>query len=168
MDPPLPPGWSAARDPASGRTYYYEHATRRTAWTRPEPAPASAEEELPPGVERAHIAKFAGAAELHPRTGELRYAGDDWNSVVPSFVLLEFPLFRSDADEGLETVVVVPKAIVGSTVETVVRFAAALHIGVVRPSTKRHVQRCTRITRHTARWQWHMGWRWRRWHRSPW
>lgn len=26
------------------------------------------------------------------------------------FVLLEFPLFRSDADEGLETVVVVPKA----------------------------------------------------------
>ena len=25
MDPPLPPGWSAARDPASGRTYYYEH-----------------------------------------------------------------------------------------------------------------------------------------------
>ena len=35
MDPPLPPGWSAARDPASGRTYYYEHATRRTAWTRP-------------------------------------------------------------------------------------------------------------------------------------
>ena len=53
MDPPLPPGWSAARDPASGRTYYYEHATRRTAWTRPEPAPASGEEELPPGVERS-------------------------------------------------------------------------------------------------------------------
>ena len=26
------------------------------------------------------------------------------------FVLLEFPLFRSDTDEGLETVVVVPKA----------------------------------------------------------
>ena len=58
MDPPLPPGWSAARDPASGRTYYYEHSTRRTAWTRPE-APASVYEELPPGVERS-----AGPAAL--------------------------------------------------------------------------------------------------------
>ena len=58
MDPPLPPGWSAARDPASGRTYYYEHSTRKTAWIRPTPA-ASAEEELPPGVERS-----AGPAAL--------------------------------------------------------------------------------------------------------
>ena len=54
MDPPLPPGWSSARDPASGRTYYYEHSTRRTAWTRPAPpAPAPDAEELPPGVERS-------------------------------------------------------------------------------------------------------------------
>ena len=60
MDPPLPPGWSAARDPASGRTYYYEHSTRRTAWTRPAPpAPAPDAEELPPGVERS-----AGPAAL--------------------------------------------------------------------------------------------------------
>lgn len=64
MDPPLPPGWAAARDPASGRTYFYEHATRRTAWARP--APASAAEPPPPGVERA-----AGpAAPAHaPRAG---------------------------------------------------------------------------------------------------
>jgi hypothetical protein len=71
MDPPLPPGWSAARDPASGRTYYYEHATRRTAWTRPEPAPSSAEEELPPGVERsagpAALPRPAPAAAAAPR-----------------------------------------------------------------------------------------------------
>ena len=53
MDPPLPPGWSAARDPASGRTYYYEHATRRTAWARPAPAASEEAEELPPGVERS-------------------------------------------------------------------------------------------------------------------
>jgi hypothetical protein len=51
MDPPLPPGWSAARDPASGRTYYYEHSTRQTAWTRP--AASEEAEELPPGVERS-------------------------------------------------------------------------------------------------------------------
>ena len=50
MDPPLPPGWSAARDPASGRTYYYEYATRRTAWTRPEPR-----------YRRGVLAKYAAA-----------------------------------------------------------------------------------------------------------
>ncbi|CAH0378509.1 unnamed protein product [Pelagomonas calceolata] len=59
MDPPLPPGWSAARDPASGRTYYYEHSTRRTAWSRPAPAASEEAEELPPGVERS-----AGPAAL--------------------------------------------------------------------------------------------------------
>ena len=37
------------------------------------------------------ISRGARPDHVDPRTGELRYAGDDWNSVVPSFVLLEFP-----------------------------------------------------------------------------
>ena len=72
MEPPLPAGWSSARDPASGRTYYYEHSTRRTAWTRPAPpAPAPDAEELPPGVERSAgpvaMPRTAPAAAAAPR-----------------------------------------------------------------------------------------------------
>lgn len=33
--PPLPPGWSALQDPASGREYYVNHNTQTTQWERP-------------------------------------------------------------------------------------------------------------------------------------
>merc|ERR1711964_439257 len=32
---PLPPGWSEARDPNSGRTYYLDHTRNTTTWERP-------------------------------------------------------------------------------------------------------------------------------------
>ena len=31
----LPDGWKAAKDPASGREYYYHAATQQTTWERP-------------------------------------------------------------------------------------------------------------------------------------
>jgi len=35
---PLPPGWDAARDPASGREYYFNSHTQQTSWERPQDA----------------------------------------------------------------------------------------------------------------------------------
>ena len=32
---PLPPGWRAAKDPATGRRYYWEAGTRTVTWERP-------------------------------------------------------------------------------------------------------------------------------------
>ncbi|KAH3759631.1 vacuolar protein [Pelomyxa schiedti] len=36
---PLPPSWSEARDPTSGRPYYYNTITNETSWTIPTPPP---------------------------------------------------------------------------------------------------------------------------------
>ena len=36
---PLPPGWSEANHPTTGRTYYYMQGTNHTQWKRPEPLP---------------------------------------------------------------------------------------------------------------------------------
>ena len=39
-DTDLPPGWEAKTD-ASGKTFYVDHNTRKTTWTRPPPPDAS-------------------------------------------------------------------------------------------------------------------------------
>ena len=39
---PLPPGWRAAVDPTSQRTYYWHEETKETTWRRPVPAAAAA------------------------------------------------------------------------------------------------------------------------------
>lgn len=44
---PLPPGWVKVKDPSSGRSYYYETATKVTSWKRPKPVEAE-EEDIPP------------------------------------------------------------------------------------------------------------------------
>jgi len=36
----LPPGWTSATDPSSGRVYYVNNITQTTQWDRPAPAPA--------------------------------------------------------------------------------------------------------------------------------
>ena len=36
----LPPGWSSARDPRSGKTYYINNATHKTQWEAPEGQPS--------------------------------------------------------------------------------------------------------------------------------
>ncbi|KAK7248933.1 hypothetical protein SO694_00043060 [Aureococcus anophagefferens] len=40
----LPPGWSSAKDPSSGNTYYYHQVSGAVQWTAPQGAPAP-----PPG-----------------------------------------------------------------------------------------------------------------------
>ena len=45
----LPPGWSSAIDPNSGRTYYVNSATGQTTWEPPASAPPPANPPPPPG-----------------------------------------------------------------------------------------------------------------------
>jgi len=47
----LPPGWTEAVDPRSGKTYYYNKATKETSWKKPTAAAAAppAADELPAG-----------------------------------------------------------------------------------------------------------------------
>ena len=47
-DADLPPGWEAQTD-ASGKTFYVDHNTRKTTWTRPPPPDASPAGEMASG-----------------------------------------------------------------------------------------------------------------------
>jgi len=42
----LPPGWVEAKDPKSGKTYYYNKTTKETSWKKP--SASAAADELPP------------------------------------------------------------------------------------------------------------------------
>ena len=61
---PLPAGWEAKQDPGSGKTYYVNHETKATQWTRPQYQVAgkvgrrgSGLGKLPAGWEMKHTAE---------------------------------------------------------------------------------------------------------------
>lgn len=57
----LPPGWSEAKDPRSGATYFFNASTGQTQWDRPVAAPWQQ-----PGAGAAATAHAAAAAAAAP------------------------------------------------------------------------------------------------------
>jgi hypothetical protein len=62
-EPPLPPGWEARRDPASGRMVYIDHSTRTTSWYHPLQTQAA------PSISAAAQQFFRGGGQPHPGPG---------------------------------------------------------------------------------------------------
>jgi hypothetical protein len=76
--PGLPAGWSPARCPTTGNTYFYEHATGKVSWTppkAPEPVVAAVSAPLPPSSQVAPNYEGASAQTLPEE------AQDAWDAV---------------------------------------------------------------------------------------
>jgi hypothetical protein len=74
----LPAGWSVAKDPASGKEYYYHATTKQTTWVKPTAEPA-ASAEAPAAAPAAAPATTSGAlpagwtAATDPASGKQYY-----------------------------------------------------------------------------------------------
>ncbi|KAH8061546.1 RNA binding-protein [Aureococcus anophagefferens] len=73
--PPLPPGWAATLDAASGRHYYHHAASGTVQWDAPA-APAEEPDALPPGWARVAPVLCADGETLYNRV-EVRETGDE-------------------------------------------------------------------------------------------
>jgi len=56
--PPLPPGWAANRDPATGRTYYANPTAGQTSWEHPSSSPPPPPYPTPQSVPRPHVRPY--------------------------------------------------------------------------------------------------------------
>lgn len=74
VDDPLPPGWRAAVDPRSKRTYYWNQQTLETRWRRPvatdtaveAPKAASVEKQVPAAVSKVEATKLPTHSSVTP------------------------------------------------------------------------------------------------------
>ncbi len=76
--PGLPAGWSPARCPTTGNTYFYEHATGKVSWTppkAPEVVVAASAQPLPPSTQVPQNYEGASAQTLPEE------AQDAWDAV---------------------------------------------------------------------------------------
>ena len=76
--PGLPAGWSPARCPTTGNTYFYEHATGKVSWTppkQPEVVVAASAQPLPPSTQVPQNYEGASAQTLPEE------AQDAWDAV---------------------------------------------------------------------------------------
>ena len=69
IDPSLPIGWEAAKDPSTGKTYYYHRKSGSRSWDKPQIATKSSKEKLPMGWKSA-VDQASGNKYYHHTSGK--------------------------------------------------------------------------------------------------